>query len=151
MKQEKQWIKALTAQEQETLEELVAHHRLVRYCLRARGVLSLNAGHKPILIGEVLGVSLQTVHNWRHRWEEYGLVGLFDGQKDGRPAKLTASMLDTAEELARSEPLTLGMIRERLLAHHQDAEQFSLDRLSIGLRKRGLSFKRTRLSLKKTL
>lgn len=146
----KNWIKPLTAQEQETLQQLSVHHRVGRYRRRARGVLSLEAGHKPLVISEVLGVSLQTVHNWRHWWEQYGLVGLLDGAKEGRPAKLTASMLNTAEEIARAEPLTLGMIKERVLKRHPEAVQFSLDRLSVGLKKRGLSFKRTRLSLKKT-
>lgn len=55
------------AVEEETLKEMSLHHRYGSFRLRARGLLSLHAGHKPMLIGEVLGVSLQTVHNWRHR------------------------------------------------------------------------------------
>lgn len=147
----KKWIEPLTAVEEETLKEMGQHHRFSGFRLRARGLLSLDAGVKPMLIGQVLGVSLQTVHNWRHWWEEYGLVGILDGHKGGPPRKLTADMLDTAEEIARAEPLTLAAIKERVLKRHPDAADFSLDRLSIGLRKRGLSFKRTRLSLKKTL
>lgn len=147
----KKWQKRLTAVEEEPLKEMSAHHNYGSFRLRARGILSLNAGHKPQLIGEVLGVSLATVHNWWRWWDALGLMGLLGGYKGGAPFKLTAPLLDTAEEIARAEALTLGMIKERVLKRHPEAPDFSLDRLSIGLRARGLSFKRTRLSLKKTL
>jgi hypothetical protein len=58
-------------------------------------------------------------------------------------------MLDTAAEIARQEPLTLAKIAARIAERFPDAPSFSLDRLSTGLKARGLSFKRNRLSLKK--
>ena len=147
----KKLIASLTRAEIITLKEMAQHHRYPRFRLRARGLLSLNEGLKAALIGQVLGVSDQSLYNWALWWKASGLVGILDGHKGGAPAKLTSAMLDTAEAIAIAEPLTLAGIKQQVLAQHSDAPDFSLARLSIGLRKRGLSFKRTRLSLKKTL
>ena len=143
-------IAPLTEMEQETLEEMIRHHRFAGFRLRARGLLSLNQGLVPAVIAQVLGRTDQSVYNWAKWWREDGLVGILDGHKGGPPVKLTAALLDTAERIAREEPLTLAGIKRRVLAHHPEAPDFSTDRLSAGLKKRGLSFKRCRLSLKKT-
>ena len=67
-----------------------------------------------------------------------------------RITQLTETLLDTAIKIAREEPLTLAGIKMRVLELHPDASDFSIDRLSVGLKKRGFSFKRCRLSLKKS-
>jgi hypothetical protein len=76
-------------------------------------------------------------------------MGLLDGHQGGAPAKLTAALLDTAEAIARTALATLAEIARHVHEVHPEAPDFSLDRLSAGLRARGLSFTRTRLSLKK--
>jgi hypothetical protein len=76
-------------------------------------------------------------------------MGLLDGHQGGVPAKLTADLLDTAEAIARTAPATLAKIARQVHEVHPEAPDFSLDRLSAGLRARGLAFTRTRLSLKK--
>ena len=113
-------------------------------------MLSLNAGLAPAVIGKVLGRSEQSVYNWAKWWRKDGLVGILDGNKGGPPFKLTETLLDTAIKIAREEPLTLAGIKMRVLELHPDAPDFSIDRLSVGLKKRGFSFKRCRLSLKKS-
>ena len=143
-------IADLSSAEVITLEEMARHHPFADFRFRARGVLSLNAGIKPSVIAQVLGVSAQSIYNWAKWWREDGLVGLLDGHKGGAPVKLTANLLDTAEAIARKEPLTLAGIKQRVLECHPDAPTFSEDRLADGLKKRGLSFKRCRLSLKKS-
>jgi hypothetical protein len=55
----------------------------------------------------------------------------------------------TAEQIAHASPCTLAQIDQRLREIHPGAPPFSLDCLSTNLKKRGLSFTRTRLSLKK--
>jgi transposase len=100
-------------------------------------------------ICDFLRVSDQPVYNWAKGWRESGLVGILDGHKGGAPVKLTGEMIDVAAEIARKEPLTLAKLAARVHERFPDAPEFSLDRLSIGLKARGLSFKRNRLSLKK--
>lgn len=139
----------LTEAERTTLEELSAHHPYPDFRRRALGILALAKGHKPAVVADVLGVSPPTPYNWAKAWRTLGLMGLLAGHKGGAPAKLTAAMLDTAENIARAAPYKLAEIAQQVRAAHPEAPDFSLDRLSAGLRARGLSFTRTRLSLKK--
>jgi transposase len=141
----------LTDVERLTLEELSRHHPFGDFRPRALGVLALSQGHRPRLIADILGVTSQTVYNWAKAWRTRGLMGLLNGHQGGRPAQLTVTLLDTAEAVARSEPCPLKDIARRVNEAHPDAPPFSLDRLAVGLKARGLSWKRTRLSLKKTL
>lgn len=132
-----------------TLEELAENHRYPRFRRRALGVLALAKGHSPILVAEILRVTQQSVYNWQRTWINRGLMGMLDGHKGGPKVKLTQELLDAAEKIARKMPCTLGEIERQLREIHPEAPEFSLDRLSAGLKARGLTFKRTRLSLKK--
>ncbi len=139
----------LTEPESITLQELADHHPYADFRRRALGILALGKGHPPRVVADILGVTLPTPYNWAKAWHAKGLVGLLDGHQGGAPAKLTAVLLDTAEAVARGAPCTLAQIDQALRERHPDAPPFSLDCLASGLKKRGLSFKRTRLSLKK--
>lgn len=132
-----------------TLEELAENHRYPRFRRRALGVLALAKGYPPAVVAEILRVTQQSAYSWQRIWLKRGLMGLLDGHKGGPPVKLTQELLDTAEKIARKMPCTLGEIKRQLLEIHPEAPEFSLDRLSGGLKARGLTFKRTRLSLKK--
>jgi len=139
----------LNESESLTLQELSAHHRYADFRRRALGILALAKGHPLPLVADILGVTPQTVYNWSKAWRTLGLMGLLDGHQGGAPAKLTAVLLDTAEAIARAAPVTLAEIARQVHEVHPEAPDFSLDRLSAGLRARGLAFTRTRLSLKK--
>lgn len=139
----------LTTEEIETLGQLSKHHHYHDFRRRALGLLALNSGRRVVDICEFLRVSDQPVYNWAKAWREKGLAGIQNGHKGGAPVKLTAELLDAAAEIARQEPLTLAKIAARVAERFPDAPAFSLDRLSVGLKARKLSFKRNRLSLKK--
>jgi transposase len=139
----------LTEAECITFQELAEHHPYPDFRRRALGILALGKGHDFSLVAEILSVSPATPYNWLRTWNKQGLMGLLSGHQGGAPAKLTKELLDTAEQIARSSPCTLAQIEQRLREIHPDAPPFSLDRLSIHLKKRGLSFIRTRHSLKK--
>jgi len=139
----------LTVEEIDTLEQLAKHHKYPDFRRRALGLLALNSGRSVVEICDFLWVSDQPVYNWAKGWRERGLVGILDGHKGGAPLKLSGEMLDVAAEIARQEPLTLAKLAARVHEHFPNVPEFSLDRLSIGLKARGLSFKRNRLSLKK--
>ena len=141
----------LTTEERLTLQELAKRHRFGDFRRRALGLLALDEGRSVVDICQMLQVSDQPVYNWAKAWREQGLVGILDGHKGGPPVKLTAEMLDVAAQIAAEHPLTLGKIAARVKERFPDAPEFSLDRLSVGLKARGLSFKRTRLSLKKNV
>ncbi len=139
----------LTEPERLTLQELAAHHLFADFRRRALGLLALNKGHPFALVADILGVTLPTPYNWARAWTAKGLMGLLDGHQGGAPAKLTPALLDTAEAVARAAPCTLAQIDGTVREAHPDAPPFSLACLAKGLKKRGLSCTRTRLTLKK--
>ena len=139
----------LTEAECITFQELAEHHPYPDFRRRALGILALAKGHDFLLVAEILGVSLATPYNWLRAWNQQGLMGLLNGHQGGAPAKLTKELVDTAEQIARSSPCTLAQIEQRLREIHPEPPPFSLDRLSAHLKKRGLSFIRTRHTLKK--
>lgn len=109
---------------------------------------SLVERHPLPLVTEIFGVSLPTPHNSLKAWTTCGLIGLLGGHQAGTSAKLTAALLDTAEQIARASPCTLAQIDRRLREIHLDAPPFKLDCRSANLKKCGLTFTQTRLSLK---
>jgi len=132
------------------LEDLAAHHRHGDVRQRARGLLALAKGHSTKIASDVLNVTPQSMRNWARWWEERGLAGILVGHKGGRPAKLTAAMLETGKNCACKQPMTLREIAAAIRAAHPEAQSFSLGRLAIRLKACGMSFKRTRLGLKKS-
>ena len=139
----------LTVEEVITLKEMSKRHPFPDFRRRALALLALNEGITVVKITQMFRISDQAIYNWAIGWRTNGLAGILTGHKGGRPPKLTADMLDAAADIARAEPLTLAKIAARVRALYPDAPSFSLDRLSAGLKARRLSFKRTRLSLKK--
>ena len=141
---------SLSSCECETLFQLSLNHPWRDARLRAAGLLMLGKGEHPTAIAQQCGVSHQSIYNWRHAWERLGVVGLISGHAGGRPRKLSDAWLATVCELARSEALTLRGLVRRAEEIHGAAFPISLDRLGRILKSHGFSFKRTRMSLKKT-
>jgi transposase len=136
--------------EKVTLFELSINHPWRDARLRAAGLLMLDRGDHPTVIAQQCTVSQQTVYNWRNAWQSLGVVGLLGGHAGGRPPKLDEAWLNTIIELATNEALTLAEIARRAQAIHSTEFPLSLDRLGGILREHKFSFKRTRMSLKKT-
>ena len=132
-----------------TLKEMAARHHHADFRRRALGLLALNRGYKVVQICDMLQVSDQPLYNWAKGWRDKGLVGILDGHKGGAPRKLTAQLLDQAALIASEQSLSLGEIAQQLRQRCPDAPQFSLSRLSVGLKARGLSYIWGRRSLKK--
>jgi transposase len=140
----------LDAAEILTLEQLALNHRHQDIRRRATGLLRLSQGETPNEIAGRLMITPQVVYNWVHWWRERGIVGLLGGHVGGRPPSLPQEWLDTADTIARGEALGLAGIAKAVEAVHQASLPCSLGTLRNGLIARGLSFKRTRFSLKKS-
>ena len=140
----------LTEAEDQTLQQLSVNHKHHDARTRAAGVLLLGRRVKLTEIASKLSVSGQSVYNWAHAWRERGVCGLLTGHKGGRPRALSADMLATATEVARTESMTLGQIARHIEVVHGEAMPCALETLSVALRREGFSFKRNRFSLKKS-
>lgn len=141
---------SLTECEATTLLQLSINHPWRDARTRAAGLLMLAAGEHRTVIGGKLNISHQSIYNWREAWESKGLVGLISGHAGGRPLALPEALIATAVLVASQEALSLKGIAERIEATHQCALPATLETLGKILKARGFSFKRTRMSLKKS-
>ena len=55
-----------------------------------------------------MAVSLPTIYDWHHRWQENGLAGLANRPKSGRPRKAYTRYVELLEETIEKDPQELG-------------------------------------------
>ncbi|OXJ21078.1 transposase [Burkholderia sp. HI2714] len=134
-----------------TLQQLSINHWHQDIRTRGAGVLMLGQRLKVPVIAKRLGVSEQAVYNWSHAWRDCGVAGLLGGHKGGRPRAMNDEMIAAAVRIAAAEPLTRADIFARLEAEFGPLNWHHLDTLSNALKSAGLTFKRNRLSLKKSV
>jgi len=80
---------SLTDNEKLTLQEAATYHPVPRCRLRARLILISNKRQPIKTIAELFETTFETVSNAIERWERYGLMGLYDAERSGRPKTLT--------------------------------------------------------------
>lgn len=136
--------------EQETLRQLSVNHRYAEIRKRAMALLMLEAGEALVTIEQQLGVSHQSVYNWHANWGTGGIAGLLNVKRHGgRPEKLPALWVEHALELASTGPYSAAQITRRLEEQFGETLPCSLRTLRRVLKDGGMTYKRTRLSLKK--
>ena len=140
----------LTEPERLTLQQLSLNHPHRDIRTRAAGLLLLAREFKPRQICHELGCSYQSVYNWAHAWRRQGICGLLTGHAGGRPPALSPEMIATAVGVAQQESMTLAKIAQQLEFRHGAPLPCCLYTLSQALKAAGLSYKRSRYSLKKT-
>nr|WP_080415597.1 helix-turn-helix domain-containing protein [Burkholderia ubonensis] len=135
------------------MQQLSINHPYQDMRTRAAALLMLAGGKlRPMAVGAKLGVSGQSVYNWAHTWRDQGVIGLLIkiGHKGGRPRALSDEMIAAVVRMASTEPLTREQIVQRLEAEFGALPFGHLDTLSVALKREGFTFKRNRLSLKKS-
>jgi transposase len=90
--------------------------------------------------------SINSVENWRQRWDHFGLVGLFEGRHTGRPRKLSDEEQRELGDLARNAGGTAGSIQ--CLWKRAAHTPLSTKNIKAYLTDMGFRYKRYRLSLK---
>ncbi|KUY56368.1 MULTISPECIES: helix-turn-helix domain-containing protein [unclassified Burkholderia] len=147
-------VVVLAEAEEQTLQQLSINHPYQDMRTWAAALLMLAGGKlSPMTVAAKLGVSGQSVYNWAHTWREQGVIGLLIkiGHKGGRPRALSDEMIAAVVRMASAEPLTREQITRRLEAEFGPLPFEHLDTLSVALKREGFTFKRNRLSLKKSV
>ncbi|REF27774.1 transposase [Xenorhabdus cabanillasii] len=139
----------LSEPERITLQQLALNHQHRDIRTRGTGLLMLDRGIKPPQIAAEIGCSVRVIYNWVHAWHDFGIAGLLGGHVGGRYPAMTPEMIATAVEAASAESLTLARIARCVEARH-GLLPCTFETLANTLKKQGLTYKRTRLSLKKT-
>jgi transposase len=94
-------------------------------------------------------VHLNSVEQWRQRWNKLGLAGLYEGRHTGRPRKWTPQQQQALGELAHSEGGTIAALLCHLKQRH-DHVSISDGTAARYLKEMKFSYKRYRYGLKKT-
>lgn len=74
-----------------TLQEAHKHHPSARFRQRAHALLLSHKGYTITQLTDIFDVHRDTVSQWLDDWKQFGLVGLHDKPKSGRPTLLTQS------------------------------------------------------------
>lgn len=79
-----------------------------RYGHRLHGLLLVAGGQSCQQVAETFGENPRTVQRWVKRFEEYGLDGLREGERPGRPAALDAKQWAALGRDMRRAPEKFG-------------------------------------------
>src|SRR5476649_1125754 len=82
-------VKLAKKERQELLSLIGRKTAAQRDVMRARIALLAHEGHSNTMIAQELSVSVQTVSQWRKRIARQGVQGIREGERSGRPARIT--------------------------------------------------------------
>lgn len=139
----------LSADERRTLREMGIFHPHPRTRMRAQGILRLSQGLTLQQTADEFMVHLNSVEQWRQRWNKFGLVGLHEGRHTGRPRKWTPQQRQALGELAQAEGGTVVALLRRIEQRHEQTA-ISERTATRYLKEMNFTYKRYRYSLKKT-
>jgi len=91
------------------LQDEIRRSEESRYDHRLHAVLLVAQGMKCPEVGRLLGDSPRAVEYWINRFESEGLAGLVEGERTGRPGRLTAAQIETIGAALRKEPRDVGL------------------------------------------
>lgn len=91
------------------LQDEIRRSEESRYDHRLHGVLLVAQGMNCPEVAELLGDAPRSVENWVRRFEAEGLAGLREGERPGRPRRLSAQQLAEVDAVLRKTPREAGM------------------------------------------
>ncbi len=91
------------------LQEEIRRSEESRYDHRLHGVLLVAQGMTCPAVSRLLGDAPRSVEYWVRRFEERGLAGLSEGQRSGRPRRLSEAQVQEVDRALRQTPRDLGM------------------------------------------
>lgn len=106
-------MKKLTISDPETV--ILAIHDEIRrspesrYAHRLHGLLLVAQGMSALEVARILGDGARTVAHWVHRFEKEGLAGLVEGERSGRPRRLSEAQLTEIGAVLRKTPADVGL------------------------------------------
>jgi transposase len=65
---------------------------------RARAILLLADGHSVSAVGRMVAMQRRHLHKWMDRFREYGIAGLSDAKRTGRPPVFSPRSRDASGE-----------------------------------------------------
>src|SRR5271163_3330596 len=91
------------------LQQEIQRSEESRYDHRLHAVLLVAQGQSCREVARLLGDAPRSVENWVHRFEARGFAGLREGQRAGRPSRLSAQQLKRVGQVLRGSPRSVGV------------------------------------------
>lgn len=91
------------------LQDEIRRSEESRYDHRLHAVLLVAQGMTCPAVARLLGDAPRTVEYWVHRFEDRGLGGLVEGERPGRPTRLSAEQLEEIDKVLRQTPREVGL------------------------------------------
>jgi transposase len=86
------------------LQDEIRRSEQARYDHRLHGVLLVAQGMNAPEVARLLGDGVRTVEYWIERFNQNGFAGLVEGERPGRPCKLSLEQLEELEVILRAPP-----------------------------------------------
>ncbi len=106
-------MKPLTIPDKEemilALQDEIRRSEQARYDHRLHGVLLVAEGLACPEVANLLGDAPRTVEYWVHRFDGHGFAGLADGEKAGRPRRLSDAQVVVVQSALRQPPSAAGL------------------------------------------
>jgi transposase len=90
------------------LQDEIRRSEESRYDHRLHGVLLVAQGMTCPGAARLLGDAPRTVEYWVHTFEEMGLAGLLEGERSGRPRRLSDQQIEEVNAVLRRTPREAG-------------------------------------------
>jgi transposase len=108
------YITPLSDAEIETLHQMHAHHPSRRARMRAHSLLLSHQRYTIPQIARLYQVDQRRVSAWMDRWQAWGVVGLYDRPRSGRPAIFTTEEQQTVYEYLNDSPKDVKQVVEAM-------------------------------------
>ena len=137
----------LSTVEQQTLREMGIMHEHYRTRMRAQAILRLSQGLTLQQTADEFMVHINSIEQWRQRWNRMGLAGLYEGRHTGRPAKWSPAQREALGQLAQEEGGSAGSLLRQVADESNPAISESTAKRY--LKQMNMRYKRVRYSFKK--
>ena len=108
------YINPLSDAEIETLQQMHAHHPSRRARMRAHSLLLSHQRYSIPHIARIYQVDARRVSAWMERWQAWGVVGLYDRPRSGRPTSFTAEEQQKVYEYLEASPKDVKKVVEAM-------------------------------------
>ena len=90
------------------------HNNCPQVRKRAKCIILRSQGFPLKELMKIFKVSRKTIFNWLTRWENKGILGLYDQTGRGRKPKLNLSQTKQVKEWVKYEPKALNIIQNKI-------------------------------------
>ena len=112
------------------IQELLKQNREGRYSHRLHVIILLLHGYPRKKIKELYGDSIRAIQYWWQQYNEFGVEGLRETPRPGRPAKITPSILAQLADDVRKNPAEFGYSQgywDGVLLRHHLLKQYQME------------------------